>query len=181
MANSSEAIVDLSIEVIDEQHLTEVIDLTVESPPASNTFTAFIDLTTPCSGYSTRQSRANRRSLQRENRPPVVHHMNAISFISDDSDTDLEILPILPNPTLTERNETLNASTDETLASPRKEIVCPVCMESERMIKRQRQLVSTVCGHIFCNVCIVNSIKNQHKCPTCRKKLTLKQFHPIFL
>ena len=44
-----------------------------------------------------------------------------------------------------------------------------------------RKLVTTQCGHIFCNVCIRNSISTLHRCPTCRKKLTLKQYHHLYL
>ncbi|XP_076316828.1 E3 ubiquitin-protein ligase RNF4-like [Tachypleus tridentatus] len=64
----------------------------------------------------------------------------------------------------------------------RKNITCPVCFDSERTIQfSQRQLVSTVCGHVFCNTCIHNAIQNSHACPNCRKRLTPKQYHPIFI
>jgi hypothetical protein len=52
---------------------------------------------------------------------------------------------------------------------------CPVCMN---------ELVdasSTICGHIFCENCIKASIQAQRKCPTCRKKLTLRGFHRLYL
>ncbi|KAF8391971.1 hypothetical protein HHK36_022311 [Tetracentron sinense] len=45
---------------------------------------------------------------------------------------------------------------------------CPVCMGplAEEM--------STKCGHIFCKNCIKAAIVAQSKCPTCRRKLTMK-------
>ena len=65
---------------------------------------------------------------------------------------------------------------------PRTSVSCPICLETvEQFEKSGRQLVTTVCGHVFCNVCVRNSISRQHACPTCRKKLTLKQYHPLFL
>lgn len=52
---------------------------------------------------------------------------------------------------------------------------CPVCMN---------ELVdpsSTICGHIFCQKCIKLSIQTQKKCPTCRKKLTVNNYHRVYL
>ncbi|XP_044345264.1 probable histone acetyltransferase HAC-like 1 [Triticum aestivum] len=52
---------------------------------------------------------------------------------------------------------------------------CPVC---------KNELVdasSTICGHIFCQKCIEASIQAQKKCPTCRRKLTMRSFHRIYL
>ncbi|KAF3435951.1 hypothetical protein FNV43_RR23043 [Rhamnella rubrinervis] len=45
---------------------------------------------------------------------------------------------------------------------------CPICMGplAEEM--------STRCGHIFCKACIKAAIAAQGKCPTCRKKVYLK-------
>lgn len=64
---------------------------------------------------------------------------------------------------------------------------CPVCMESFlTLIKNGVKIMSTVCGHIFCEVCLFNSIKSNRKCPACREFLqlntTLKQYsHRLFL
>jgi len=46
-----------------------------------------------------------------------------------------------------------------------------------------KQLVSTNCGHIFCEICLKDTIKSiGRKCPTCRKKLTGKNYcRPVFL
>ena len=40
---------------------------------------------------------------------------------------------------------------------------------------------STVCGHVFCEACIKLAVKQTGLCPTCRKKLTVKQLHRIFI
>lgn len=61
-------------------------------------------------------------------------------------------------------------------------MTCAICMDDFNQIKKaKRQLTSTTCGHVFCNPCIASSLRAQAKCPTCRKKLTKKQLHPIFL
>uniref|UniRef100_A0A8C5LSD8 Ring finger protein 4 n=1 Tax=Leptobrachium leishanense TaxID=445787 RepID=A0A8C5LSD8_9ANUR len=49
------------------------------------------------------------------------------------------------------------------------------------IIKSRRLIVSTKCGHIFCSQCIRDSLKSVSSCPTCRKKLTPKQYHPIYI
>ena len=52
---------------------------------------------------------------------------------------------------------------------------CPVCMEG------MAKPMSTLCGHVFCAACIQNWINQKHKCPSCQKKLRMKDFHPIYL
>lgn len=55
---------------------------------------------------------------------------------------------------------------------------CPICLESKTAVP---EIMSTTCGHIFCGTCIRSAVRIHKKCPTCRKKLTVKQFHKIFL
>ena len=43
------------------------------------------------------------------------------------------------------------------------------------------QLMSTVCGHLFCNPCIKAAVRANRQCPTCRRRLSANQIHPIFL
>ncbi|XP_039123899.1 uncharacterized protein LOC120260481 isoform X1 [Dioscorea cayenensis subsp. rotundata] len=52
---------------------------------------------------------------------------------------------------------------------------CVICMEA------MKEETSTMCGHIFCRVCITNAIRAQKKCPTCREKLTISSIHRIYL
>jgi hypothetical protein len=52
---------------------------------------------------------------------------------------------------------------------------CPVCMNE--LVNAS----STICGHIFCQKCIKASIQAQKKCPTCRRKLTMSNFHRVYL
>lgn len=52
---------------------------------------------------------------------------------------------------------------------------CAICMEN------LKEETSTICGHIFCGACIKGAIQAQKKCPTCRKKLNMKNIHRIYL
>lgn len=52
---------------------------------------------------------------------------------------------------------------------------CPICMGP------LKEETSTKCGHIFCKMCIDAAIKVQHKCPTCRGKLRMRDTIRIYL
>lgn len=52
---------------------------------------------------------------------------------------------------------------------------CPICMGP--FVEE----TSTKCGHIFCKACIKAAIRVQSKCPTCRKKVTVKELIRVFL
>ncbi|KZV39074.1 hypothetical protein F511_30447, partial [Dorcoceras hygrometricum] len=52
---------------------------------------------------------------------------------------------------------------------------CPICMGP------LLEETSTKCGHIFCKVCITKAIAAQHKCPTCRVKITSKSIFRVYL
>ncbi|XP_010247060.1 PREDICTED: uncharacterized RING finger protein C548.05c-like isoform X2 [Nelumbo nucifera] len=52
---------------------------------------------------------------------------------------------------------------------------CPVCMGP--LVEE----MSTKCGHIFCKKCIKAAIQAQSKCPTCRRKLTMKDMIRVYL
>uniref|UniRef100_T1IQJ1 RING-type domain-containing protein n=1 Tax=Strigamia maritima TaxID=126957 RepID=T1IQJ1_STRMM len=61
-------------------------------------------------------------------------------------------------------------------------ISCPICFDTDQEIaKNGNHLMSTTCGHIFCKNCISESIQKNRCCPTCRKRLTTRQIHQIFL
>jgi len=62
------------------------------------------------------------------------------------------------------------------------ELKCPVCLDGISSIKSSgRSVMSTVCGHIFCSSCLPDCIRNNHCCPTCRKRLSESDIHPIFI
>lgn len=61
--------------------------------------------------------------------------------------------------------------------STRNNLECSICLESFM----NKEVMSTICGHLFCAACIKHAIKQSRQCPNCRKKLSLKGIHPIFL
>lgn len=52
---------------------------------------------------------------------------------------------------------------------------CPVCMGP--LVEE----MSTKCGHIFCKKCIRAAIATQSKCPTCRRKISMKNTIRVYL
>ncbi|PSR94903.1 E3 ubiquitin-protein like [Actinidia chinensis var. chinensis] len=70
-----------------------------------------------------------------------------------------------------------NAESVEPPPPPPKERIfsCPVCMGP--LVEE----MSTKCGHIFCKACIKAAIAAQGKCPTCRRKATVKDTIRIYL
>lgn len=102
------------------------------------------------------------------------------------SDTDDDILEVAESNDANEENtgviEASTSSSEDPAGKTPKKICCPICLDDEETIKRRkRRLMSTTCGHVFCDKCIRSAVQMQSKCPTCRKKLTLRQLHPIFL
>ena len=80
---------------------------------------------------------------------------------------------------------------------------CPVCLDTFSAIRRRGshyqcppplsppsyvfnllsgiQLMSTVCGHVFCRSCLRQCVLTLHQCPTCRRRISLQDYHPLFL
>ncbi|XP_039057582.1 E3 ubiquitin-protein ligase RNF4-like [Hibiscus syriacus] len=52
---------------------------------------------------------------------------------------------------------------------------CPICMGSFT------EEMSTRCGHIFCKACIKTALAVRRKCPTCRKRVVVKELIRVFL
>uniref|UniRef100_A0A3P8V5G3 Ring finger protein 4 n=1 Tax=Cynoglossus semilaevis TaxID=244447 RepID=A0A3P8V5G3_CYNSE len=61
-------------------------------------------------------------------------------------------------------------------------ISCPVCLDTyTEIVDSGRLVVSTKCGHVFCSQCLRDALSSSHTCPTCRKKLTNRQYHPLYV
>ncbi|KAL9239133.1 hypothetical protein vseg_013482 [Gypsophila vaccaria] len=58
---------------------------------------------------------------------------------------------------------------------PEPVFTCPVCMSP------LEEEMTTKCGHIFCKACIKKAISVQGKCPTCRRKVAMKDTIRIYL
>ena len=163
-----------SISSMEEDSRSNVVDLTAESDSEA----LVVDLTSPVQ----RQSRARKaRGGQQSD-----HDDDAILISgAEDEDDDVIIVPSTaphpPLPSSTTPSTPLHSTTPLSSPGPR-DITCPICMDSKRTFTEAgRSLVTTNCGHIFCDGCIRQSIQLMHKCPTCAKKLTLKQYHKIYI
>ncbi|CAK9298908.1 unnamed protein product [Gordionus sp. m RMFG-2023] len=62
-------------------------------------------------------------------------------------------------------------------------VSCSVCLDDHTQILRQKDnsMMATVCGHIFCQNCILTSFAISKKCPMCRKTLKRHQIHHLHL
>ena len=62
---------------------------------------------------------------------------------------------------------------------PRKEsglnINCGICLD------KISQPAATPCGHVFCYQCLSLSQRSQKQCPLCRKPLSVRQIHKLFI
>lgn len=74
-----------------------------------------------------------------------------------------------------------NKNEEDSESSTSGKLQCPICMDDFAQIVKTRRLYSTSCGHVFCEVCVKAAVETQKRCPTCRKKQTMKKLHPIFL
>lgn len=91
--------------------------------------------------------------------------------LSDEGIEILESAPTVHSPVAKEDPDLGNQDVIKALQS---KIKCPVCMVAAT------DLTSTKCGHLFCRKCIRKAIQVNHKCPTCRTKLNLKDAHRIY-
>ncbi|XP_063059918.1 E3 ubiquitin-protein ligase RNF4-like [Engraulis encrasicolus] len=67
------------------------------------------------------------------------------------------------------------------LRSQNGEVSCLVCRKTYAEITQDGNgMMSTVCGHMFCKLCLEKSLEKSHSCPKCRTKLTRKQYHPVY-
>ncbi|NWZ90348.1 RNF4 ligase, partial [Nesospiza acunhae] len=67
-------------------------------------------------------------------------------------------------------------------AQQRVVIRCPICMEFySEIMQHGRQLVATLCGHVFCSRCLPVALETSHRCPTCRVEQKPKEYIPIYL
>ncbi|KAH9488035.1 E3 ubiquitin-protein ligase rnf4 [Bulinus truncatus] len=179
-----------SIDDGDNQLETTCIDLTEDSPTDH-----VIDLTrgysiidspvvvlTPTDNIGPVRQRGSGRNGRRRSRTTRSRRLNTISvpevhiLHSDESSDELPDVPF-------ELPRNVIAANESILSSPAGvKISCPICLDDVKQIQRSnRQVISTMCGHIFCDVCINAAIASQNCCPSCRKRLTSRSIHPLFL
>ncbi|XP_062856945.1 RING finger protein 4 [Trichomycterus rosablanca] len=151
-----------TIDMVESDRLSteDVVDLTCEAADS-----AVVDLTNNDSVVLVDDGTQSRR----------VQGTESYVVSSDDDEPSQSLDPVLPSSL---RASSTNASYRSTPGA----VSCPVCMDVyTEIIESGRLMVSTKCGHLFCSQCIRDSLALTHSCPTCRKKLTHKQYHPIYI
>ncbi|KAF2363367.1 Zinc finger RING-type [Trinorchestia longiramus] len=151
---------------------------------------------TPSSSRTTRSS----NSLMYLERNPDVHFVgaNVTVMVDDDDEDDTEADEVggdtdASSPNSQEQNVPESKPSSSTSAPDASnntssagkddiDISCPICFDSLADIKERRgHLVSTICGHLFCEGCLDAAVRRHKQCPKCRKKLTKRQFHKLYL
>ncbi|KAG9479542.1 E3 ubiquitin-protein ligase RNF4 [Eleutherodactylus coqui] len=159
---SAMAAVTESIEV--EESGEEVVDLTCESLEP-----VVVDLTHNDSVVIVEEHQSTRR---RRNATRTTTQTPSCILSSDDEDTRDSYLRSSRDLPSTNHNNSRSSGS----------VSCPICMDGySEIIQSGRLIVSTKCGHIFCSQCLRDALRNVTSCPTCRKKLTPKQYHPIYI
>nr|XP_016935957.2 uncharacterized protein LOC108014373 [Drosophila suzukii] len=145
------------VEVIDLSHLEFVPPIRSARNRAPD---AVIDLCTP--------DGARRRLETHTNDSPTIHNRRPVLARRIENSPVVDLDDVSP-PKRAHRDPELSQREDA--------YKCPVCMEGVR----DREPVSTKCGHVFCRECIQTAISSTHKCPMCNKKLTARQYNRIYL
>ncbi|XP_017293540.1 RING finger protein 4 isoform X1 [Kryptolebias marmoratus] len=146
------------IDVMDgaDDSVEEVVDLTCEGSEA-----AVVDLTT-----------TNDSVLLVDEGPQNRRVQPGESYVLS-SDEDEDMTPVL--------HAAMMSSAHKSRTTPGM-ISCPVCLDLySEIVESGRLVVSTKCGHVFCSQCLRDALTTSHTCPTCRKKLTCRQYHPLYI
>ncbi|XP_075961363.1 E3 ubiquitin-protein ligase RNF4 isoform X1 [Anarhichas minor] len=141
-----------------EDSVEEVVDLTCEGSEA-----AVVDLTNNDSVLLVDEGPQNQRGPSGQS-----------YVVSSDEEEDTP--PVL-NAAIMSSVQT-NSSSRSTPGT----ISCPVCLDCySEIVESGRLVVSTKCGHVFCSQCLRDALTSSHTCPTCRKRLTHRQYHPLYI
>lgn len=54
---------------------------------------------------------------------------------------------------------------------------CSICLDMYAF----NEILSTICGHIFCEPCITRAIELRKRCPMCNRAVDPNEIHPIFI
>ncbi|XP_043368515.1 E3 ubiquitin-protein ligase RNF4 isoform X2 [Dermochelys coriacea] len=153
---------------LEESAGEEVVDLTCESSEP-----VVVDLTHSDSVVIVEENQRRNLGLRSQ------RQSDSCVLSSDDEDESRDNDVYVTNKV----SEDLETLEDETASSrPSGTVSCPICMDGySEIVQSGRLIVSTKCGHVFCSQCLRDSLRNANSCPTCRKKLNHKQYHPIYI
>eukprot|EP00644_Phytophthora_capsici_P002065 jgi/Phyca11/530915/estExt2_fgenesh1_pm.C_PHYCAscaffold_840026 len=136
---------------------------------------------------------------------PAVEEIDlTVSSEDEDSDDGVEILDVQTNdaPLRRKRRRPGSATSENGLLTPKRQrntdvmnsaastgismhnsevveefkrrLKCSICLDV------LENMTSTICGHVFCAVCIRQAIRANGKCPLCQRPLLLKDIHRLF-
>ncbi|XP_077208418.1 E3 ubiquitin-protein ligase RNF4 [Paroedura picta] len=154
---------------LEESVCEEVVDLTCESSEP-----VVVDLT-----HNDSVVVVEEHARQRRSRKLRSQQLPDSCVLSSDDDEARDNDVVLTS-TLSRELELL----DDGVTSSRRSgtVSCPICMDGySEIVQSGRLIVSTKCGHVFCSQCLRDALRNANSCPTCRKKLGCKQYHPIYI
>jgi len=113
-------------------------------------------------------------------RQPILVDIDQSSPTSRIHLDDQSVIVISDSPPVSLRDEELesaNPDAEESFSVP----TCPICLVAFKSIKKSGvELLSTVCGHIFCGGCLKQCLRQSQQCPVCRAEITRESYHPIF-
>ena len=79
-------------------------------------------------------------------------------------------------PRVTRMKPVINVPSDPPpLQGNQPEKKCPICFD----VLNNPSV--TLCGHVYCTECITTAARSTKQCPICRRKMTIKGFHPLYL
>ncbi|XP_048363185.1 E3 ubiquitin-protein ligase RNF4 [Sphaerodactylus townsendi] len=153
---------------LEESACEEVVDLTCETSEP-----VVVDLT-----HNDSVVVVEEHVRQQQNRK-LRQHLPDSCVLSSDDDEPRDNDVVLTS-TLSRELELMEAGVTGSRRSGT--VSCPICMDIySEIVQSGRLIVSTKCGHVFCSECLRDALRNANSCPTCRKKLGCKQYHPIYI
>ncbi|CAI9738732.1 E3 ubiquitin-protein ligase RNF4 [Octopus vulgaris] len=124
----------------------------------------------------TRRTAATKR-LRKQNRSKnnnIGSSANDPILISDE--------PIIENSSNRENVASTSETESESQRTSPAAQICPLCLETfENIRSKNIKFRATLCGHIFCEMCLSKCPTLNYKCPVCRKPVKPKQFIHLFL
>ena len=122
-----------------------------------------------------------------DKKQPTLKHAETQTPTLKDAETQTEDVPATVLLDITNSSIKTSPSPRQALAttSPGNNLMqCPVCLDSLKIIKRRRTgrgMMTTLCGHIFCSRCLPASVRASGTCPTCRRVMSNKDYHKIYV
>ena len=123
---------------------------------------------------------AANETLQQRKQPKILASIDLSDDTNDKSSNHtIQSISALPvestNTTGTTVSPIIPDNRDDIVDMLRANITCPVCLE-----KNFPKILSTTCGHIFCEPCIKLCVRLHRKCAKCNTKLTPKDLHQVY-